>query len=52
MAKANELGMSIRKYLTGQDGPLLAIEWHIQQKFARATHVLEKQQGKKQGKRR
>lgn len=45
--KANELHMTVHKYLTGRDGPLLAIEWHLQQKFARATHVLEKQKGKK-----
>jgi hypothetical protein len=43
--------MTVYKYLSGRDGPLLAIEWHLQQKFDRATHVLERQQGKQSGRR-
>lgn len=50
ISDANRMNMTVYKYLTGKDGPLLSIEWHLQQKHARATHVLEKQQGK--GKRR
>lgn len=37
------MGITVFKYLTGRDGPLLHIEWYLQQKHARATHVLKKQ---------
>jgi len=41
------MGMTVYKYLTGHDGPLLNIEWALQSQYSKAQHYFSQQKGKK-----
>lgn len=43
--QADEWRMSVRKYLTGVDGPLLYLEWKLWQRYRQAQQRLRDQAG-------
>lgn len=55
-SQADKWQISVRKLLTGEDGPLLNLEWKLWRRFRDAQFRLQKQQerahGGRSGKRR